>query len=434
MEARLAQAIDPARAFAELTALADIGERVAGSPEEQAAGELIASRLAALGIEIERESFPIQRWHARAVELRAVSPEPFAVEARAVCFAGVLPPGSHRLPLRYAGTGRARDLAAPGLGGCALLLARDVYRDYPDTALVEAIAPAGPAALLFTASPGHRGGIPTVFYNFRDRERAPPPPCVTVAFDDAVRLVQSGTTEIELRLEAEVTPGSSANILGSLRGTDLAHEIVTVCAHHDAAPTSPGACDNAGGVACVLELARVAAARRPFRRSLVFASWGSHETGMHGSEAHLGRALAERRAMIAAVNFDTVGLAVAEDRLNVLGGPDWEAWVQGRVAPTGREPLVVPGPGYTDFTNFGAAAVPSVSLGQGFTNWNHTPGDCVERCAAHGLVEPLAVAAAILEGLVDGGGDHRAGFTAEQVAAVRAFNGRWGWSSFAPPP
>lgn len=61
---------------------------------------------------------------------------------------------------------------------------------------------------------------------------------------------------------------------------------VVVGAHMDTVPASPGANDNASGVAVVLELARLVAGKEP-ARSVRFVAFGSEEYGSNG-EHHVG--------------------------------------------------------------------------------------------------------------------------------------------------
>jgi len=49
----------------------------------------------------------------------------------------------------------------------------------------------------------------------------------------------------------------SRNLWVDIEGRSAAHEVILIAAHYDAVPGSPGADDNATGVAAVLELARV---------------------------------------------------------------------------------------------------------------------------------------------------------------------------------
>src|SRR3989442_7913833 len=92
---------------------------------------------------------------------------------------------------------------------------------------------------------------------------------------------------------------------------EAAHLVVG--AHLDEVPDTPGANDNASGVAVMLELARLAAAQ-PTRMPLVFVAFGGEERRAHGdplvhalfgSRTYL-RALdlAERRAIRGLLDVD----------------------------------------------------------------------------------------------------------------------------------
>jgi Zn-dependent M28 family amino/carboxypeptidase len=70
-------------------------------------------------------------------------------------------------------------------------------------------------------------------------------------------------------------------------------DAVFVGAHHDTVPGSPGADDNASGVAALLELARVLAPAH-LRRSVILAALDMEEIGLLGTRALLPALLGER--------------------------------------------------------------------------------------------------------------------------------------------
>jgi hypothetical protein len=101
------------------------------------------------------------------------------------------------------------------------------------------------------------------------------------------------------------------NVLGSVRGTGPG--TVIVGAHHDTAPSAPGAYDDGGGVGVVIELARVLAHGPAPPRTIVFASWDGEEAWSTGSSTVTGsrafvRGLgAEAREVTAAVVVEMCG-------------------------------------------------------------------------------------------------------------------------------
>jgi hypothetical protein len=72
------------------------------------------------------------------------------------------------------------------------------------------------------------------------------------------------------------------NHIVDLPGTDLAHEVLILGAHYDAVPESPGADDNASGVAALIEAGR-ALKDAPRRRTIRLIFFTLEEVGLIGS-------------------------------------------------------------------------------------------------------------------------------------------------------
>jgi hypothetical protein len=125
----------------------------------------------------------------------------------------------------------------------------------------------------------------------------------------------------------------SQNVYAVLRGTDpaLSDQYVIVGAHFDHLGRSPsgalapeaggvirnGADDNASGTAAVLALAR-RFARRPARRSMVFANFTGEELGLLGSAWFADHSPVPLDHVQAMLNFDMVG-RLRNDKLIVYG-------------------------------------------------------------------------------------------------------------------
>jgi len=97
---------------------------------------------------------------------------------------------------------------------------------------------------------------------------------------------------------------SGSNIVGDLPRSG---DVILICAHLDTVPVSPGANDNASGVAAMLELARVTRARTyPF--GLRYIAFDGEEPNRDGSAFYIGELSADQRAAISLVlNLDMVG-------------------------------------------------------------------------------------------------------------------------------
>ena len=114
-------------------------------------------------------------------------------------------------------------------------------------------------------------------------------------------------------LQVTYEGGKYNNIIATLPGTDnSAGGIVMVGAHYDSRSTgitdptarAPGATDNAGGVAIVVELARVMS-QHQFNHTIVFALWNAEEQGMFGSSEYTGIAASNHVQISLYFNYDS---------------------------------------------------------------------------------------------------------------------------------
>jgi len=94
------------------------------------------------------------------------------------------------------------------------------------------------------------------------------------------------------------------NIIAVLPGTEEPDEVLVCCAHYDSIPGSPGANDNASGVAAVLEMARMLAREKP-QRTWHFLLFAAEEIGLQGSDFYV-RSLGQKESMVAVINLDCV--------------------------------------------------------------------------------------------------------------------------------
>ncbi|MEW5943347.1 MAG: M28 family peptidase [Pseudomonadota bacterium] len=101
------------------------------------------------------------------------------------------------------------------------------------------------------------------------------------------------------------------NIEAELVGTSAPGEIVLVGAHYDTVRGTPGANDNASGIAAMLEIARLLAGR-PSRRSVRFVAFVNEEppffyTGDMGSRHYAQRTRARGENIAAMLSLETLG-------------------------------------------------------------------------------------------------------------------------------
>jgi leucyl aminopeptidase len=109
--------------------------------------------------------------------------------------------------------------------------------------------------------------------------------------------------------------GTADNILAVQWGTKTPEEYVICGAHYDSwnadgydpdTIRSPGADDNASGVAGILETARILS-RYTFDRTIIYANWCAEEVGLVGSAAYAADCAAQRMDIVAYFNLDMTG-------------------------------------------------------------------------------------------------------------------------------
>jgi aminopeptidase YwaD len=112
-------------------------------------------------------------------------------------------------------------------------------------------------------------------------------PSVSIPFPEFLKLRSTWEKEknlqVHLTVHGDVKRGQSEVVYGWLPGTKYPdHTIVIYGSHHETNPGTPGANDNASGLAVMLELARYFSQNR-MKKTLVFVSTCGEESGAWGS-------------------------------------------------------------------------------------------------------------------------------------------------------
>lgn len=129
----------------------------------------------------------------------------------------------------------------------------------------------------------------------------------------------------DFTIPSEPDPGLGLNVIGTLGASDATDSptpatalgAVLVGAHYDTVPGSPGADDNASGVAVMLECARVLSTIERTRPALFVgfdAEEGQPEIGLHGSTAYVRELESSGKAsgISAAFILEMVGFSAPE--------------------------------------------------------------------------------------------------------------------------
>lgn len=223
-------------------------------------------------------------------------------------------------------------------------------------------------------------------------------PVATVGREASAQVLSLAGRTVELRLHAVRSPSRAANVVAR-RGPQEPR--VTVIAHLDSKPGTPGALDNAAGVAALL-LAAEKLADGPWRRSMgveLLVVNGEDYYAASGEVRYLASARLNEVAL--AVNIDGVGLPDAPTAWSTYGCPDELVALLRR--EIGVLPGIVEGPPWfqSDHAVFAAQGRPAVAfttsdLERALRTVVHSSDDTPERVDMTKVVEAAEALAIVV--------------------------------------
>lgn len=214
-------------------------------------------------------------------------------------------------------------------------------------------------------------------------------PILRIGYEDGMRLVPECGQMAAVISDCREKKASSCNVVAELEGRDHPDEIIIIGGHHDSSWEGPGAADNAGGVAVVLELARVFK-KIGSKRTLRFVTWGAEEFGLKGSIAYARRLKRNKRELERLkliVNIDVQGGLIGRNEAFVLGLQDLTSSVRLLAKELGPSFTVKDSIYSSDGMSFSTMGIPSVSFarGGGSTSYLHTTKDSLRHLSADAL-------------------------------------------------
>jgi aminopeptidase YwaD len=194
------------------------------------------------------------------------------------------------------------------------------------------------------------------------------------------------------RVRSAAKPGAAANVIGRRPVPDRAK--IVLCAHFDTKPGTPGALDNAAGVAAVLALAERLAASGPATNLEIVAFNGEDHYAAPGEVAYINGCGSEFGRISLVINVDGVGLREQAATVAFFNCPaKWMDQVRAEMAEWARLEESDPWP-EGDHSIFAMQGVPCIALTSGgihalIDGIIHTPQDTLD------LVEPAQIAAVV---------------------------------------
>ncbi len=403
----------------------NIGPRLSGSAQAQAAVEYVAAELRRLGLEVQLEKVMVPHW-VRGEETAALTEYPSMAPNTTqkivlTALGGSVATPSDGLTAEVLVVNNFDELTALGrerVAGKIVLFNAKFDQRLADNGLAgsaygqsviyrgigaSAAARLGAVAALNRSAGGadyrlpHTGAL-------RYADDAPKIPAAAIAAEDAdllAHLSSQGKVRMHLVLTPQTLPDAvSYNVIGDLKGSEHPEQIVIVSGHLDSWDLGRGAIDDGAGVAVAMQAAQLLKQLhlRP-KRTLRVLAWMNEENGTMGARTYADNHKTDIANHFGAIETDLgAGHALgfyAEGQPSVL---------------TLLQPLATilqsQGAGVTrlveetgsDVALLGALGVPTfapIQDSRTYFNYHHTAADTLDKIDPRELQENCAVVAAL---------------------------------------
>ncbi|MFQ3662617.1 MAG: M28 family peptidase [Chloroflexaceae bacterium] len=370
-----------------------IGPRPAGSAANVAAGGYIVRSLESAGFTVDLQAYSCPTWEDLGTTLEVGG---VAVPVGANPFS---PSCDVQAPTVTAGT--LAELQTLSMQGRVAVLYGQVAaaplapRNWPwkgehDAAIVAALERGAPEAVLMVQT---REAALARLIEDPDLGLA----SATVPAEVGLLLVRQPGVPVRLRISTRRGAGSAYNVVGRRGSRDEPR--VVLCAHFDTKIDTPGASDNASGVAVLLALAEMLGAHH-LGVGLEVVAFNGEEYLPSGAAEYIRRRTADLDAIVALLNFDGVGQWLAPNGIALLEGSQAFADVLERLLQ--RYPGVVRMAPWleSDHGFFVLRGVPSVAFTAAVRQpLDHTRADTADWISAPRLREAAMLGAEIVAAL-----------------------------------
>ncbi len=403
----------------------NIGPRLSGSPQAQAAVEHVAAELRRLGLEVRLEKVMASHWvrgeeSAALVEYPGQAPN---TEQKIVLTAlgGSVPTPASGLTAELVVVGNMEELQALGrdkVSGKIVLF--NVPFDKPMAAVGFGGGAYGQAVFYRGAGPAAAARLGAVACLIRSvggadyrlphtgatryANDAPAIPAAAVTAEDAeliAYLTRQGRVRMRLLFTPQRLPDvESYNVVADLKGSEKPEQVVIVSGHLDSWDLGTGAIDDAAGVAVAMQAAQIFKQLnlRP-KRTLRVIAWMDEEVGFRGARAYAQQHAAELPNHFAAIESDLgAGHPVG---INVRGKPELAALfrqVGAALQSSGAGIVRQSTEDGSDISVLAAAGVPAFSPIQDerfYFNYHHTAADTLDKIDPRELQENATVMAVL---------------------------------------
>lgn len=342
----------------EMELLEKIGfTRIAGSPEEEKAAQILKEECDKLGVPAIIQPFEIEQGIVEEATLEILEPFQQEIPVTGYQCAQNTPEEGLEAPFLY--VENADDVSLSDARGKIVLV-----NGYMRVPLFRKLMKAGVA------------GIVTMEGQLRDRREETDlstrklrrtlrafgnVPMVHTRVLDAIDMVRKGACKARLVLKGRTEEWTSHNVIATVLGTEKPEEIVSFGAHYDSVDFSKGVYDNGAGSVINMEVLRYFAENPP-KRTLKFMWYGSEEIGLEGSWAYVKAHKEELEAHKLMINVDVGGPVLGVDRITATAEKALASYLEYFVKIHGFTAEVKQGIYSSDSIPFADSGVPGVNF------------------------------------------------------------------------
>lgn len=270
-------------------ALAKIGPRPDGTEADLEAIRYIKKQLKAAGLQIGALPLDVPVINNITVKLEIEGAQIYEIACKPLLRPGLTPKQGITAPLVFIGKAFEKDFQNTDVKGKIVFCYEDLPFEgptseecnFPGTKTENAFK-AGAVGLIFSTR--RKDSFIQSWGLHRELDVIP---SVSIPFPEFQKLKQlwekDKNLKAHLTVSGDVVNGQSEVVYGILKGSSKPEQTIVIYgSHHETNPGTPGANDNASGVAVMLELARYFSTHPP-KKTLVFVSTCGEESGAWGS-------------------------------------------------------------------------------------------------------------------------------------------------------
>lgn len=192
----------------------------------------------------------------------------------------------------------------------------------------------------------------------------------------ALAFLQSTWDDEGLPTALQAYSDAGTNLYATLPATVDTDLTVVIGAHYDSVPGSPGANDNATGVAMVTSLGRWLQELPCRELNVILVLFDEEELGLLGSQAFASFLVTQPITVVSVHTIDQMGWDQDGDRAIELERADpglYELYEAAEPLAPGVTPLVPTDTGFTDHVSFRELGLPAVGLTEEYVSGDTTP-------------------------------------------------------------